>query len=314
MDKANKSSRPDGLVVWRILDEKAGHEAQSAGLVAALGRLCSVDCHDLPALGGRDALFRFLSGSFAEGSKLPDPDLLIGAGHRTHMTLLAARRGRGGRAVVLMKPSLPTCWFDLCLIPEHDRPAGAGNIFPTQGVLNTIHASPDASIKRGLILLGGPSAHYRWNREDLLAQLRGVVRADPSVHWILTTSRRTPEATEAGLLGLEERNLEVVPFAQTEPGWVAARLQECGLVWVSEDSVSMVYEALTAGARVGLLKVPKEGNGSRVSRGVLSLIESQRVTPFAQPVPDLGSLSAQPALFDEADRCARHILSILSDD
>ena len=76
----------------------------------------------------------------------------------------------------------------------------------------------------------------------------------------------------------------------------------------------MVYEALTAGARVGLLKVPKEGNGSRVALGVLSLIESQRVTPFAQPVPDLGSLSAQPALFDEADRCARHILSILSDD
>ncbi len=296
------------MVVWRIIDGKPGHEAQSAGLVAALRRLCEVDCRDLPALGGWAAFRRWLSGDFPEGVGLPDPDLVVGAGHGTHGTLLAARRARGGRSVVLMKPTLPVCWFDFCLVPEHDRPGKAGNVLPTQGVLNVIEPAVDASLEHGLILVGGPSAHYGWDGEGILEQVRRVVRADRSVNWVLTTSRRTPEATEDALSGLLEPNLEVVPFARTERGWVAARLRECGQVWAGEDSVSMVYEALTAGARVGLLNVPVKGSGSRVARGVSSLLEAGRVVRWADPVPDLRALVPASAPFHEADRCAKLLL------
>lgn len=298
------------MVVWRIIDGKPGHEAQSAGLVAALGRSRKVDCRDLPALGGWAAFRRWLSGDFPEGAALPDPDLIIGAGHSTHATLLAARRACGGRSVVLMRPTLPGCWFDFCLVPEHDGRGGADNVIVTQGVLNAIEPAVNASMERGLILVGGPSAHFDWDTDGMLEQVRRIVEADRSVSWILTTSRRTPEATLVELVRMSEPNLDVVPFERTARGWVAERLGECGLVWAGEDSVSMVYEALTAGARVGLLKVPKKGNGSRVARGMASLLEGGRVVRFADPVPDLRVLDLAAESFNEADRCGKLLLEM----
>ena len=299
-------------MVWRITDGKPGHEVQSAGLVSALGRLCEVDCYDLPALGGWVAFRHWLFRDFPDGAELPDPDFIVGAGHRTHGTLLAARRARGGKVVVLMRPSLPGCWFDWCLVPAHDCPKDRHNVLVTQGVLNGVKPAVNASMDRGLILIGGPSAHYGWDTENLLDQVCQIARADRAVHWALTTSRRTPEVTESHLLALKEPNLDVVPFAKTARGWVAEHLQQCGLVWVGEDSVSMVYEALTAGARVGLLNVPKKDRGSRITRGVNTLLKSERVVLFADPVPDLRWMNNSGPYFHEADRCARRLLSNFS--
>ena len=68
----------------------------------------------------------------------------------------------------------------------------------------------------------------------------------------LTTSRRTPpgwlaylrQHLEPGLL----RRLSLHDWRGLEPDWLVQRLPLADSVWVSEDSVSMVYEALTAGA------------------------------------------------------------------
>jgi hypothetical protein len=132
----------------------------------------------VPALGRLAALGQCLLGAFNAGQNLPAPDLIIGAGHRTHFTVLAARRAHGGRAVVLMQPSLPLGWFDLCLIPEHDRPRDRPNVERTYGVLNTVlpasHAAPD----RGLFLIGGPSAHHAWAEARMVEQILTVLRGD----------------------------------------------------------------------------------------------------------------------------------------
>jgi mitochondrial fission protein ELM1 len=300
-----KAKRP--LVVWRLMDGKAGHEAQTAGLVQALGRMRAVECHDIEMPRRREMLRDWIRGRCRFGGDLPDPELLLGAGHRTHVALLAARRARGGKAVVLMRPSLPQCWFDCCLIPEHDQPRRRDNVIVTQGVLNTIQSAKAASPERGLILIGGPSEHYGWDSNAMIQQVRSVVLASDAIAWNLTTSRRTPPETEVALVDLDLPNLRVEPVAQTPRGWVGDHLAGCGLVWVSEDSVSMVYEALTAGAKVGLLEVPTKGKGSRVARGVESLLKAGRVLSFAEPLP---SLAGQKPLdgFNEAERCAAIIL------
>lgn len=254
------------ICIWRIVDGKPGHESQTAGLVQALGDMAQVDVYDLPVSGRLTALSQWLCGRFSAGKDLPAPDLILGAGHGTHLSVLAAKRRFGGRAVILMQPSLPLRLFDLCLIPEHDDPADLPNVVQTYGVLNTIRPAANASLVRGLVLIGGPSTHHGWDTEGIVAQVVACAQANRDVEWVLTTSRRTPDLSEAALLALDEPNLKVVPFAQTERGWVAERLQECGLAWVSEDSVSMVYEALSSGARVGLLQVPAKGKSSRVIR------------------------------------------------
>lgn len=310
LKRLNKSPRfsKDKLVIWRITDGKQGHDAQSKGLIAALGRLVEVDSYDLPALTCSEMLGCLISGKAALAEELPNPDLIVGAGRRTHGSLIALRRARGGRSVVLMRPSIPRCFFDLSIIPEHDSCRQADTVMTTRGVLNTIVRSEFASNSRGLILIGGPSAHYSWAVESLLNQVHKIVRSYPAVEWTLTTSRRTPESTLSGLERISERNLRLVPFRQTEQGWVAGQLSKSGLAWVSEDSVSMVYEALTAGAKVGLLNIPEKGSRSRVSSGISRLLEEGLVLRCTDPIPNLNTAIVSVSSFNEADRIAKDLL------
>lgn len=251
----------------------------------------------------------WLQARFPAGSDLAAPDILLGAGHATHFALLAARRTYGGKAVVLMKPSLPLSWFDLCVIPEHDNPPFRGNVIRVQGVLNDVQASQSASPAQGLMLIGGISSHYGWDDSAVGAAVMKIARSTPQVSWQLTTSRRTPATFLAALPQPLPDNLKLMPHTATGPGWLEQALAQSGQVWVTEDSVSMLYEALTAGAGVGLLRLP-EARDSRVRRGVLKLIDAGQVTPFetwrtGAPLP------RQAQEFNEAKRVAAHILTRL---
>jgi mitochondrial fission protein ELM1 len=294
------------IVVWRLLDGKPGHENQSLGLVNALSAMTPVQSHDIEVTGGVRAGLAWLTGRCPVARGLPAPDLLIGAGHGTHLHLLACRRAHGGRAVVLMRPSLPLRWFDLCVVPEHDAVKPRDNVLVTRGALNTLSPGGDKDAGAGLIMIGGPSTHYAWDDEALAEQLRDIAGRDPR-RWTVTTSRRTPASTLALLQGLTGENVRLVPFVETAPGWAHAQLRGAAVAWVTEDSVSMVYEALTAGAACGLLPVPARGT-SRVRGGVQRLLADGMVTSFADWQTGKPLLPpAQP--LDEAARCAQWILS-----
>ncbi|MCH8840089.1 MAG: mitochondrial fission ELM1 family protein [Planctomycetes bacterium] len=47
----------------------------------------------------------------------------------------------------------------------------------------------------------------------------------------------------------ELSNLTIVPHKETSSSWVSEHLANAARVWVSADSVSMVYESLTNGVR-----------------------------------------------------------------
>lgn len=295
------------LVVWRFGDGKAGHDNQSRGLVEALNRLRQIETvalNPLPVSGALAVLL--LSRPPAAWQSLPAPDLLVGAGHRTHLSLLAARRVRGGKAVVLMRPSLPLGLFDLCVIPEHDSPPIRSNVLVTRGALNRIRPSRALEPDRGLLLIGGPSEHFGWNDVDLHRQIAAVLAATPGIRWTLTTSRRTPATFLSSLTPESHGTLTVVPVAATDPDWLPAQLARAGQAWVTADSVSMVYEALTAGAAVGVLDVPRQ-HSSRVSRGLENLVAEGWITPFADWRQTL-RLHRLPGLFNEAERCAQWIV------
>ena len=293
------------LIIWRFSDGKAGHNHQSQGLTEALGRLRQVEVVE-PSLLSTASALRALVVCPIAWRALPPPDLLIGAGHRTHFSLLAARHHRGGKSVVLMRPSLPLGVFDLCLIPEHDTPPVRANVLSTRGALNHIPNSTTLEPKQGLFLIGGPSAHFGWNDDALQAQIVAVLSADPTMCWTLTTSRRTPDSFLAHYRDQADTRLTVVPVEATGSDWLPAQLARAGQVWVSADSVSMIYEALTAGAAVGVLDVPRI-RSTRISRGLDNLASAGWVTPFAawQRQPHLKRPSGA---FNEAERCAHWIV------
>lgn len=292
------------LVVWRFSDGKAGHDHQSQGLIEALARLQPVKTVMLDPLPAMTALSALLGRSTAIWRDLPAPDLLLGAGHRTHLALLAARRQRGGKAIVLMRPSLPLFLFDLCLIPVHDTPPTHPNVLTTRGALNHIQPSTALEPDRGLFLIGGPSAHFAWNNPNLYRQIASIVATHPTVDWTLTTSRRTPPNFLERLTANDR--LQIVPVTETDPDWLPTQLARAGQVWVTADSVSMVYEALTAGAAVGVLEVPRK-QSSRVSRGLEQLAIDGWVTPFTDWRPG-EALSRPNRTFNEAERCAHWII------
>lgn len=300
------ASRPR-LVAWLLTDDKPGHRTQVDGLVRALARRAEVDTHWLPAPSPGASLLSLLRRRFAPGDGLPPPDLIICAGHRTHLAALAARRAHGGRVVVLMKPSLPLSWFDLCVIPQHDRPPARANVVATRGVLNTAQASQYQKPTQGLFLIGGPSKHHKWDEKTLLAQIRQVVKQTPEMHWALTTSRRTPPETEEALKGLRRIGVEVIPVADTDAGWVIDAITVSAQVWVTEDSVSMIYESLTAGAATGILWVPRQ-DLDRVTAGVDALVADGYATPFLA-WKDNPVLAPPPAPLAEADRVADLLLA-----
>ncbi|WP_315853576.1 mitochondrial fission ELM1 family protein [Marinobacterium arenosum] len=293
--------------LWIISDGKPGHLNQSLGLADALRRFRpDWQQHQTAPLKPGQALTSLLRKRWPESVDGEPPALVIGAGHGTHLSLLAAGRAFGARTVLLMKPSLPTGWYDLCLIPAHDRPAQRNNIVTTAGALNRMQPGRPEPM-RGMLLIGGPSKHFGWDNGQLIGQLMHICRqSPPDMRWTLTTSRRTPAELLPLLQAQSLGNLEIVPFEQTGPGWLAEQLPRAGQCWVSGDSVSMVYEALSAGCATGILQVPQQAN-SRIASGLQQLVEQQRVTRYQDWTP--GQPLAPPAEpFNEAARCASLIL------
>lgn len=307
-DKSSTSGSKS-YVIWRILDGKAGHEAQTLGLVKALNKAIRMTVHEIKAPTRRESLLGFIFKRFEPGKSLPSPDLIMGAGNRTHLALLAAGRASRGKTIVLMQPTLPVSFFDLCLIPKHDLRKAGKKILLTDGVLNPIQPAANADPKRGLFLIGGPSTHYAWDTSGILQQIVTLVQEQPKVRWTLTTSRRTPMNCTQALKDLSYPNLEIIPVEKTPKGWVAETLQECKVAWVSEDSVSMVYEALTADALTGLLVVPPVKQTSRVQTSVRLLLEQQRIVSFEKRKQL--TKPGNKTVFAEANRCAEFIVNQL---
>lgn len=294
------------LTIWRLIDGKAGHESQSLGLVQALIKQADCQTIDIKVSNGFEAMVDLLTSSWGLGAGLPLPDLIIGAGHATHLHLLAAQRTYGGKTIVLMQPSLPAKLFDLCLIPEHDQYQGNCKHLQTRGVLNPIQPEGKHASNQALIMIGGPSKHCDWDTLKLIAQVYELVNHNTHIHYTLTASRRTPKAFVSAVKRIHFPNLTVVLFEETEKGWVAQQLSESAFAWVTEDSVSMVYEALTAQVAVGLLNMPVNKK-SRVSRGIQKLINQGIVVRF-DFFQNYQQKLKKAVGFVEADRCSRWIL------
>lgn len=291
----------------RILsDGRPGHENQSTGLAEAL-RLRTGAAVQCVRLDRERGVWRKIRAASRLSSGENPPGLLIAAGHRTHIPLLVASRVLGARSVVIMKPSLPAWLFDLCLVPRHDLrdpDAASGRTIATRGALNRIAETPAEKTDTGLVLVGGPSKHHGWDAAPFPAMIREIVSARPRLAWTVGDSRRTP----AGFLGtLADCGATLVPHRETAPGWLPRTLGAAREAWVSEDSVSMIFEALTAGARVGILPVPVKSPNGRTVKAVSDLVASGYVRTYADWKAAPEAWANVPRLRETA-RCADIIL------
>lgn len=290
--------------LWRLVDGKPGHMKQTSALASAISRRAGLTIVDIPAVAGICAWWDALRGRFPAGASLPKPALVIGAGHATHASLVAARRATGAPTIVVMSPSVPSGWFDLVVAPRHDGVVDGPRMLTTLGALAPSPRPGPHDPRRGVILVGGPSRHFTFDEASIQRQIGSLVARFPDVAWTLSTSRRTPTHWLAGVVPAP--NLTTLSHEVTPPGWLEATFSDARYACVTPDSVSMVYEALTAGCKTMIFAAtPIEG--SKIAEGMNELVRECRVMAGI-PERDDPRLDSAPTPLDEAARCADFII------
>ncbi len=247
--------------------------------------------------------------------------LFIAAGSSAAPYCLALARMKGSRSAVIMTPSvLGTAPFDFAVVPAHDGPIKSDRLFVTLGAPNHIdlpdleeaasdlvRSFPPRSERIVALLLGGSDGNYRidaaWARERLAPVRAQAERLGADLY--VTTSRRTGKGTDDALEALfaGSPSLRMLLLASREAANpVPAMLGLATHVICTDDSVSMVSEAATAGFRVGLLRAHRrggvvatfqEGVGRLVASGLLpssALSGAPRFDRLFRSLAERGSL------------------------
>jgi hypothetical protein len=209
-----------------------------------------------------------------------------------------------------MRPAFPLSWVDAAIIPEHDRAKPSRTTLITEGVINT--QTPMARITdkpEALVLIGGPSRHYNWDDDLVFNQLVQLLKTYPDWRWTISGSRRTPEALQQRLTELAGLKVTVADSTRTHVDWLSHTLASSRAVWVTPDSNSMVFEAVTAGLPTGVFELTARAN-SRVASSVAALIQRGRVASYSDQATIMDSHRKPSAPLWEADRAARWLMKL----
>ena len=292
------------LNILLITDKKPGHEQQSLGLVKALSNILSISVMIVPPLSKREMFAKLFT------KRRNNFQMIIGAGHKTHASVLFLAWYYRAIKIILMKPSLPYSFFDACIVPNHDLPPNKPNIFSSQGALNQL-VGPFKKAPQTLILLGGISKHYQWNNALIIQQLEEIYqKINQQEPILLTTSRRTP----SNFLSLLEQttfaeNIQIFDHQLTPKNWLVDMLKISKNVYVTPDSISMIYEALTAECNVYLFNLP--ANTNKITFSIEQLKQEQWIFDY-QHTNSSKNLHHTPP--NEAQRCAQWIIKKFSLD
>lgn len=306
------------MKVALFLEGSPGHEKQSLAIVEELRNVADVEVKSftvaksspIQRLAQLNRLLLLPDGGCEYGC--PDVDILLGTGTSTHFPMLACKKKYGIPAIVCMSPGkLVRPYFDLCFVPRHDGLMQKDNIFITDGPpVYSDCGDTEKDPLRGLILIGGADpAVYLWDEELLAMQVEKILSRERDVKWNISTSPRTPESTAERLQAIcsTNENAKFYHFRDTRRGWVEQEYARSTYSWVTVDSMSMVYEALTMGCLVGLLPLQwKKDN--KFKRSMNSLVERKIAMPFAHWQAG-EEMIPSPKPFNEAKRCAQEIVS-----
>jgi len=313
------------LSIVAYFDGRPGHEKQTRGILQALAAITATSVVHKKVRVSPAAYCRNWTAYILSSLRSPEAheffgtvDLIVGTGTHTHIPVLLEKEARAKlsgalvRVVTCMGPdALLRGKFDLCCIPAHDEPAPADNVFLTLGPPNTVRCEGKQQDDRGLILVGGvDTKSHVWKSEKTAAQLRIIIDRNPALHWTISSSPRTPENTCLSLeaMAASMKNVSFFRSSQTPAGWIEEQYALNRTVWVTADSISMVYEALTAGCSVGVLPVEWLRNDNKFNKSLNFLSREKMIVAFdawqeGTPLP-----APKDELLDESKRCAEEIL------
>ncbi len=322
------------LEIWLLSDGLPGHASQSEGIVRALAADREVRVSRIatslrskalrsPArfLANRvPALRGHLAGPFYRFAGVPDtrPDLIVSAGGNTLAANLALARRHGSPNVFsgTLKGYDPGL-FDLVITVTPI--AGARNNLVLDLPPTDITPGSPRTTRSGLLaaLIGAPGAGYAYTPDEwsMLAGQMNRISTTTGNRWLVTTSRRTGKAIEQLLeQGLDPAHVAEAVWYARRPAKVVSRfLAEADAVLVTEDSLSMVAEAIYSARPVVTLQ-PRIMNP--VANDAAALAKYARHGYIRRmAIPDLASLEIgtlrPPGLPDIAAQIRRAVHGLL---
>ncbi|MBD3425766.1 MAG: hypothetical protein GF409_00885 [Candidatus Omnitrophica bacterium] len=204
-------------------------------------------------------------------------DVLVSCGSALYAVNKALKLENFARNVTVLDPGrLNRGAFDLVVIPRHDargEKPQRENVAVTDLAPNLIDPEnierfrePHKGRTIG-VLLGGENSYFTFD-ERFSRELSGRIKAaceQLDAHLLVTTSRRTPEASEKVFqneLGSFERTIKYVPGRRDRDEHTVEKiLSSSDLVVVSGESISMVSEAVSSGRPVMVFMPPKRSGG-----------------------------------------------------
>lgn len=268
---------------WIITEGMIGTQNQCVALAQAIGAKTDIKTVSLkqPWKFFTPWIRHFTPAALKAGSSpltAPWPDVIIASGRKAIVPALWVKKQSGNRSklIIIQSPVVKDKKFDLVIAPHHDQ-YHADNAMHITGALSLI--TPDIlqqarhdwqaqfeplGAPRLAVLIGGNAKRHRLTQEiaqQLVVQLRELNKTHALM---ITVSRRTPEAIAQYLRrSLHSPNCFFWDGTGDNPyrgmlAWADAFL-------VTEDSVSMVSEAISTGKPTYIVKMDSKAS-SRFDR------------------------------------------------
>ena len=268
------------VTCWVVTDGKIGMENQALGLAEAMGLKPIVKRIKLRSPWRQLVPFlRYgLAHAFSDAGdpvSPPWPDLLIATGRASIAASLHIRQasrlggGKGCITVQIQNPVISPSFFDLVVVPQHDR-LGGRNVMMTRGGLHRVTPQMlkleaekflpkvvHLPSPRIAVLVGGSNAVYRLTPPEMHAIVRQLadVAGQTGGGLLVTPSRRTGDDNLAVLQnGLRDTPSFIWDGQGDNPYYAMLGLAD--VILATCDSVNMVSEACTTGKPVYVIDLP----------------------------------------------------------
>ena len=203
-----------------------------------------------------------------------DFDLLVGAGSTTYYALKFYARRYAKPSIALMYPKGYRKDFSVIVAGAHDRPKPRANLKISPVSLSFSRPQGLYRPQRKSIgfIIGGPNSCFEMG-DEILKQIKGVRAQFADCEFALTTSPRTPRATESSL---EKLSWDYSVIYSREPvNPIGDFLAQCEWVFISEDSVSMISEAVSNGsASVAILSLKRKDAHNKFDDFISALVST----------------------------------------
>lgn len=215
-----------------------------------------------------------------------DFDLFVGVGSTTYYALKFHARRYAKPSIALMYPKGYRKDFSVIIAGAHDRPKPRANlkISPVSLSFSRPQGLYQPQRKSIGFIIGGPNSCFEMG-DEILKQIEGVRAQFADCEFALTTSPRTPRATESAL---EKLSWDYSVIYSREPiNPIGDFLAQCEWVFISEDSVSMISEAASNGsANVAILSLKRKDAHNKFDDFINALVSTgyaRRYSEGAKP-------------------------------